>query len=197
MTETDTQKKIESPRGNTGKEVSHRGRPPRKGGTGSSGRHSRGNRPRFDRVKPEYDQKIIDTRRVARVVAGGRRFNFKIITVIGNRNGSVGVGTGKAGDTSLAIEKAFRSAKKNLVTIARTKEFSIPHEINAKYNSAHVMVMPAPGRGIVAGSSVRTVLDLAGIRDVGAKVFSSSKNKLNIARATVKALSTFTEKKNK
>jgi small subunit ribosomal protein S5 len=144
---------------------------------------------RESRVKPEFDQKIISIRRVARVVTGGRRFSFSVAIVAGNRKGSVGVGLGKAGDTSLAIEKAFNSAKKNMVTVNLTKEMSIPHEVTAKFSSSVVTIMPAPDRGIVAGSSVRIILDLAGVKDVGAKIRSGSKNKLNIAKATIVGLS--------
>jgi len=140
------------------------------------------------RVKPEFDQKMIDLRRVVRVVAGGRRFSFSAVLVAGNRNGKVGVGVGKASDTSLAIEKAFRDAKKKMITVKRDKNMSIPHEVETKEKSARIMIYPAPGRGVVAGSSVRTVLELAGVKDVGAKVLSRSKNKLNIARAAIKAL---------
>lgn len=165
-----------------------RGRGPRTGGP------RRGGRPgSFE--KPEFDQKIIDTKRVTRVVSGGRRFNFKIVIVAGDRNGRVGVGTGKAGDTALAIEKALRSAKKNMMNISRTKDGSISHEVSAKYSSARVLIMPAPGRGLIAGSSLRVVLDLAGVRNVVAKVISPSKNALNIARAAIDALATISPKK--
>lgn len=150
-------------------------------------------RKRFE--KPEFEQKIIDIRRVTRVVAGGRRFSFSVSLVAGDRNGRVGVGLGKASDTALAIEKAFRNAKRNMITVKRTKSFSIPHEEEVKYSTARIVLMPAPGRGIVAGSAVRTVLDLAGVEDVGAKVLSRSKNKLNIARAAVKALAALSERK--
>lgn len=142
------------------------------------------------RVKPEFDQKMIDLRRVVRVVAGGRRFSFSAVLIAGNRNGKVGVGVGKASDTSLAIEKAFRDAKKRMITVKRDKNMSISHEVETKEKSARIMIYPAPGRGVVAGSSVRTVLELAGVKDVGAKVLSRSKNKLNIARAAIKALET-------
>jgi len=155
---------------------------------GGKGKRSFGKK--FERAKPEFDQKIIEIRRVVRVVSGGRRFSFSVAVVAGDRKGRVGVGTGKSSDTSLAIEKAFRDARKNMVKINLTKDMSIPHEIDAKLNSARLLIMPAPGRGIVAGSSVRTVLDLLGARDVGAKVFSRSKNKLSIARASVDALRT-------
>ena len=202
MTEVTKQQNTEKARGASfgtghtrpphgGREGGNRGRG--KGGRPGGGPR-RGGRPTFFE-KPEFDQKIIDTKRVARVVSGGRRFNFKIIMVVGDRNGKVGVGTGKGGDTALAIEKAFRSAKKNIVLIPRTKDGSIPHEVSAKYLSARVLILPAPGKGLIAGSSLRVVLDLAGIRDVVAKVISPSKNKLNIARATVDALSMISTRK--
>ena len=147
------------------------------------------NRPRREKPKSEYDQKLIDVRRVARVVAGGRRFSFAVALVAGDRKGKVGVGTGKAGDTASAIEKAMRSAKKSMITVKMTDSHSIPHEVRAKFSSGRVIIKPAQGRGLVAGSAVRNVLDLAGIKDVNAKVLSPSKNKLNIARAALKALS--------
>ncbi|NTV22393.1 MAG: 30S ribosomal protein S5 [Candidatus Yonathbacteria bacterium] len=168
--------------------------PARRGGPSRGGASSsRGGRPERrtgerEKVRSEYDQKIIDTRRVTRVVSGGRRFSFSITIVIGDKKGSVGVGIGKAGDTALAIEKATRDAKKNMIKVKRTKEDSIPHAIESKVGSARLTLKPAPGRGIVAGSSVRTVLEMAGLKDVGAKIYSRSKNKLGIARATVKAL---------
>ncbi len=148
-------------------------------------------KPREERVRSEFDQKILAIRRVTRVAAGGRRFNFSVAIVLGNRKGSVGVGTGKAGDTSLAIDKAVKNAKKNLVKLHLTKTSSIPYEVRVKYSSARVMVMPARGRGLIAGSALRDVLELGGIRDVAGKIFSGSKNKLNIARATVEALREF------
>lgn len=156
----------------------------RKGGSPRGGRGGAG----FERVKPEFDNKLIQIRRVTRVVAGGRRFSFSVALVAGNRKGSVGVGIGKAADTAAAIEKATKDAKKNMIKVLLTPEMMIPHEVEAKDSSATVMVMPAPGRGMVAGSSVRNVLELAGIKNVRAKILSGSKNKLNNARATVKAL---------
>lgn len=149
-------------------------------------RPRRGGRP--ERVRPEFDQKIISIRRVTRVMAGGRRFSFSVAMVIGDKRGKVGVGIGKAGDTQLAIEKAVRDAKKNMITVSMNKEGHIPHDVHTKYASSEVMMMPAPGRGLVAGSSVRTVLEHAGVKDVTAKIFSRSKNKLNNARAAVEAL---------
>ena len=158
----------------------------RRGGRGRGGpRQGRGGRPER---KSEFDQRIITIRRVARVVAGGRRFSFSVALIIGNKKGKVGVGLGKAGDTTLAIYKAARNAKKNLITVNLTKDNSIAHEVSAKYTASVVSLMPAPGRGLVAGSSVRPVLDLAGITNTVAKVHSGSKNGLNNARAAIEAL---------
>ncbi len=143
---------------------------------------------RTERVKQEFDSKIISLRRVTRVVSGGRRFSFSIAVVVGDKKGRVGVGIGKAGDTPIAVDKATRSAKKNMITVHLTKKGSIAHEVGAKYASADVRLMPAPGKGVIAGSAVRTVLELAGIKEVSSKILSRSKNKLNIAKATIKAL---------
>ncbi len=151
-------------------------------------RARRGNPRREERVRSEFDQKIISIRRVTRVMAGGRRFSFSVAIVIGNKKGKVGVGIGKAGDTQLAIEKAVRSARKNLIEIPLNKHQHIPHDVHTKISSSEVMIKPAPGRGLVAGSSVRTVLELGGVKDVTAKIFSRSKNKLNNARAAIAAL---------
>ena len=144
--------------------------------------------PREGRTRPEFDQKIISVRRVARVVTGGRRFSFSVAMVLGNRRGSVGVGTGKGADTAIAIEKSIRDAKRNMIEIKLTKTMSVGHEVSAKYSSARVLIMPAPGRGVVAGSAARNIIELAGIKDVSAKILSPSKNQLNVARATIEAL---------
>lgn len=150
---------------------------------------------RGERIKPEFDQKLINIRRVARVVSGGRRFSFSVALIAGNRKGSVGVGLGKAGDTALAIDKALRNAKKNMISVNLTKSMSIPHEVDAKYSSARIIIRPAPQRGTIAGSAARNVIELAGIKDVSAKVMSVSKNKLNIARAAVAALKNISKPK--
>lgn len=147
------------------------------------------------RVRPEFDQKIISLRRVTRVVTGGRRFSFSVGIVIGDRKGRVGVGLGKAGDTPLAIDKAVRDAKKNMIQVKTTKTGSIPHEVLAKFSSSRVHIMRAPGKGILAGSSVRTVLEFAGLKEISAKIFSKSKNKLNNANAAIKALAQLKTKK--
>lgn len=151
-------------------------------------RNNRRRGSREEKPKSEFDHKLITIRRVSRTVAGGRRFSFSALVVVGNRKGKVGIGQGKSGDTPIAIEKAVRDAKKHLVSIELTKQGRIPHETQAKYSSARVKIMPAPGRGILAGSATRSVLELAGIKEVNAKILSSSKNALNIAQATVLAL---------
>lgn len=146
-------------------------------------------RRRRERVKPEFDQKIINIRRVTRVVRGGRRFSFSVAIVAGDRRGRVGVGIGKAGDTSLAIDKALRNARRHMITLKLNKEKTIPYEVDAKYASSIVVIRPAPGRGVIAGSSVRSVIELAGITGgIGAKLMSRSKNGLNNAKAAVEAL---------
>jgi len=167
----------------------------RSGGPGSSGpggqrggsRGGRGGDSR-DRVKPEFDSKIIDIRRVTRVTSGGRRMNFSVAVVAGDRKGRVGVGLGKSIDTASAVEKATREAKKNLIKVPLSAQMTIPHAVEAKFASARIMIFPARGRGVVAGSSARAVIELAGIKDVCAKFLSGSKNRLNNARATIAAL---------
>lgn len=157
-------------------------------GAGMRRNMSRRRKPRSRRAVSDFDQKVIDVRRVARVVAGGRRFSFSVVIVLGDKKGSVGVGIGKAADTAHAIEKATRHARKSMIKVKTTPSMSIPHETEAKFSSARVILIPARGRGLVAGSSVRTVLDLAGLTDITAKIWSRSKNKLNNARVAIKAL---------
>jgi small subunit ribosomal protein S5 len=157
---------------------------------------SRDNRPRTKKEKPEYDQKLLDLARVTRVVKGGRRFRFRASLVIGNRKGKVGVGVGKGADVSDSIKKAFDDAKKNLIDVPMQKN-TIAHEIFIKMGSAKVMLKPAAkGRGIVAGGAVRAVVDYAGIKDIVSKSLGTA-NKLNVARATVKALSSLSAAKNR
>lgn len=164
-------------------------RPPFHGGGrgGERQRRGQGGRSR-ERVRPEFEQRVVNIRRVTRVVAGGRRFNFSVVMILGDRKGTVGVGIGKAGDTALAIEKATKDAKKNMIKISLTKTMSIPHTVSAKYCSSVVFISPAPGGGLVAGSSVRNVLQLAGITDVMSKIHSRSRNRLNNARVAIEAL---------
>jgi len=151
----------------------------------------------FNRVKPEFDQKILDIRRVTRVVAGGRRFSFSVALVAGDKKGRVGLGLGKAGDTALAINKALRNAKKNMVKLNLTKTMSIPHQLSAKFSSSQIVLMPNKGRGLVAGSVIRDIIKLSGIKDITGKILSNSKNKLNNAKAVMVALSTIALKHEK
>lgn len=153
---------------------------PQRGGRGGENR---------ERVKPEFDSKMIDIRRVTRVTSGGRRMNFSVAVVAGDRKGRVGVGIGKSIDTAGAMEKATREAKKNLIRVPLSAQMTIPHAVEAKYSSARIMIFPARGRGVVAGSSARAVIEMAGIKDVCAKFLSGSKNRVNNAKATVAALS--------
>ncbi len=165
----------------------------RPGGTG--GRSDRGPRTYADRPKPEFDQKILDIRRVTRVVSGGRRMSFAVALVIGDKKGSVGLGTGKGADTALAINKALKSAKKNMIKVKFTKTNSIPHEVSAKYCSSKITITPNRGKGMVAGSAVRDILVFAGLKNVTGKIHSGSKNKLNNGRAAMMALSEVADKR--
>ncbi|MGA1047894.1 MAG: ribosomal protein S5 [Minisyncoccia bacterium] len=137
--------------------------------------------------KREYDHKVLDIARVARVMAGGRRFSFRAAVVIGDRNGKVGVGVGKGADTAIAIDKAINAAKKKLVQID-VNTGTVPVDATGKFGSAQVIIKPAKeGKGIVAGGATRTVVDLVGIKNITSKMLGGN-NKLNNARATIKAL---------
>jgi small subunit ribosomal protein S5 len=157
-------------------------RPASKGG-------ARGGRPaRPAKEKPEFDSKAIDVRRVTRVVSGGRRFSLHVTMIAGDRNGRVGLGTGKAMDTQAAMEKALKSARKNMVKFNLDDKKTIKHEVSAKYDTSEVWISPNKGKGLIAGSSARVILNLAGLQNVTAKFHGGTKNKLNNARATMKAL---------
>src|SRR3989338_9527538 len=155
---------------------------------GPAGRGRGGPRRGGDERRSEFAQKLIGIRRVARVMAGGRRFNFSAGLVLGDKKGRVGVGLGKAADTAQAIEKATRAAKRNMISLNLTKNRSLAHNVEAKFCASRVEIRPSPGRGLVAGSSVRTVLELGGVSDVTAKILSRSHNPINNARAAIEAL---------
>ncbi len=170
-----------------GKAAPNRNRNDRQRGGQFGRRRPQRQRPR--REKPEYEQKILDIARVTRVTAGGRRFNFRVTMVIGNRNGKVGVAKGRGKDVAIAIDKAARSAQKVLFTVPMTKEGSLPYASKGKYSSARVMIQPAKeGRGIIAGGPARAVCELAGYKNLSSKIIGRSTNKLNNAMATVEAL---------
>jgi small subunit ribosomal protein S5 len=122
--------------------------------------------------------------------------SFAVAMIIGDKKGVVGLGTGKGNDTALAIAKALKDAKKNAIKIKFTKTGSIKHSVSAKYTSSKVMLFPNGGKGLVAGAAIRDIAVIAGIKDLSAKVISGSKNKLNTARATMKALAQVSTKHN-
>lgn len=147
----------------------------------------RGSMPRRERAEDEFEQRIVELARVARVMAGGKRLRFRALVVIGDRRGRVGYGLDKGADVSLAISKATTQARRNLI-IVPLKKNTLPHEIKVKYKSAVVLLKPAPiGTGIIAGGPVRIVLELAGVPNVVAKILGSA-NKINNVRAIFSAL---------
>lgn len=150
--------------------------------------NNRGNQGRPERARSEYEQKILEVRRVTRVVSGGRRMSFAVALAIGDKKGLVGIGTGKGADTAIAIAKALKQAKKNLIKVNLTDKMSIPREVSAKFNASRVVIRPNKNKGMVAGSSVRDVLTLLGANNVTGKINSGSKNKLTNARAVSRAL---------
>lgn len=167
-----------------------------KGSRFKKGQNEGKRRGRFSKPRSEFEQKIIKIRRVTRVMAGGRRFSFSVAMVLGDKKGRVGVGIAKASDTALAIEKASKKAKKDMLKLNLTKNDSIPYDVDKKYCSSVVKILPRKeGSGLSAGSSAKVVLELAGVKDVTAKILTRSKNQLNIAKATVGALKTFEAKK--
>lgn len=154
------------------------------GDRGGDRRGGRGGAPREPR---EFEQKILELARVTRVTKGGKRMRFRASLVIGDRRGRVGFGVAKGADVSMAIEKAFRQAKKNLVRVPLVKE-TIPHEVHSKFAAAVVLLKPAPqGTGLKSGGPTRVVLELAGVPNAVSKLLGA-KNKINNAKATFMAL---------
>jgi len=136
-----------------------------------------------------WEEKVIQIKRVTKVVKGGKKLSFRAILITGNENGQIGVGVGKASDVIGAVKKAGADAKKHIISIPLTKYLSIPHPINGRSGAAKIMLRPsATGSGVIAGGSTRTVLELAGIKNILAKQLGSD-NTLNNARATLNALS--------
>ena len=142
--------------------------------------------------KSDYDEKVLDLRRVTRVVAGGKRFRFRATVVLGNRRGEVGVGIAKGADVAESISKAKHDAMKNLIKVNLKDSRTIFHEVEAKFRAAKIRLKPAvTGHGLIAGGAVRAVVSLAGIKDVTAKCLGRTTNKLTNALATVEALKKF------
>lgn len=174
-----------------GRQNRGRGRGPgtggQQGGNRGGDRRGGGNRGGAAREPREFEQKILELARVTRVTKGGKRMRFRASLVIGDRRGRVGFGVAKGGDVSMAIEKAFRQAKKNMVKVPFVNE-TIPHEIFRKFAAASVLLKPAPqGTGLKSGGPTRVVLELAGVPNAVSKIMGS-KNKINNAKATFLAL---------
>lgn len=137
--------------------------------------------------REEFEEVIVDIGRVTKVVKGGRRFRFTALVVVGNRNGLVGFGYGKAKEVPDAIRKAVDDAFKNIVPV-KLKGSTIPHDIEVKYNASRILLRPASeGTGVIAGGGARPIIELAGIKDILTKSLGSN-NSANVVRATIKAL---------
>ncbi len=143
--------------------------------------------PRRDDDREEFDERVIDITRVAKVVKGGRRFAFRSVVVVGDNKGQVGIGVGKARGVPDSIRKASERARRNMKLISLS-DTTIPHEVIGKCGGAEVLLKPAsPGTGVIAGGGVRAVLEAAGVRDILSKSQGSA-NILNVAHATIDAL---------
>ena len=146
------------------------------------------------RERSEFDQKVVEVKRVTRVVAGGKRMRFRALVVIGDHKGKVGMGLKKGADVSESVNKAVAAAKKNMITLPLIHE-TIPHGINMKYKSSALMLKPArPGSGVIAGGAVRSVMELAGVKNVVSKMLGSS-NKVNNVKAVFAAFKAMKSKK--
>jgi small subunit ribosomal protein S5 len=162
------------------------GRGPQRGGNSRGPRRDGGDR--FAK-KDDFKEKVLDLRRVTRVVAGGKRFRFRATVIIGDEKGRVGVGVAKGLDVQSSVSKAKLEAKKTLIVLNLKDGRTIHHEVEAKYSAARVLIKPSSeGHGLKAGGSVRFVLALAGIKDCTAKVLGRTPNKLTNALATIEAL---------
>jgi len=166
--------------------VAERGGQRGRGGRGGYGRRGGGSREEVDRGG--FEETVVKIYRCSKVVKGGRRFSFGALVVCGDKNGQVGVGYGKANEVPPAVEKGIKDAKKALIQVPKRGR-TIPHRVKAKYRASQVVLLPAPpGTGVIAGSSARAVLELAGVHDVLTKAYGSTSPK-NLVKATLKALS--------
>lgn len=146
---------------------------------------------RKQREPQEFEQQIVDLARVTRVTKGGKQMSFRCTLVIGDRKGRVGFGVEKGSDVQIAVNKALKQAKKNLIRVPMING-TIPHRVESKFKAGRVMIKPAPkGSGIIAGSAVRTVLELAGVPNASAKIMGKTNNKITNIRAAFDALQSF------
>ncbi len=152
-------------------------------------RNERGSR--MPKEKPEFDQTIVDLARVTRVTKGGKHMSFRACVLIGDRKGRVAYGIEKGKDVQIAVDKAVNQAKKNILTVPIFNG-TIPHRVEAKFKAGKIMIKPAPkGSGIIAGSTVRMVLDLAGVGNASGKILGKTNNKVVNVKATFEALKKF------
>jgi len=155
----------------------------------------RGNRRMPTSEDKQFDERVVNINRVARVVKGGRRFRFQALVVVGDRKRGVGVGVSKGSDVTVAVNKATEAAKKKMINVNMAKG-TIPHEVEAKVGGAKILIIPAsPGTGLMAGGVVRVILEVAGIDNALSKSLGSS-NKINCAYATIAALNQLTPEAN-
>lgn len=141
-----------------------------------------------EKKEEKFESKLLDLARVTHVRAGGKKLRFRAVIIVGNKAGKVGVGVASGLDVAQAIEKATFQAKKNVIEVPIIND-TIPHEVYAKYGPAKVLLKPQrKGRGLVAGGTVRAICLLAGIKNISSKNLGRTGNKINIARATIKAL---------
>lgn len=156
-------------------------------------RPRRGDRSGGEREKREFDQKVVEVKRVTRVTGGGKRMRFRALVVIGDHKGKVGMGLQKGMDVAESVNKAVAQAKKNMVSLPLINE-TIPHQVKIKYKSSQLLMIPAKaGTGVIAGGAVRSVMDLAGVKNIISKMIGSS-NKVNNVKAVFKAFESMRSK---
>jgi small subunit ribosomal protein S5 len=165
----------------------HDNRGPQGRGGRGQGQGPRGRRPEVAPEEKQFDERVVHIDRVARVVKGGRRFRFRALVVVGDRKNRVGIGIAKGADVTAAVTKATEVAKKHFITVP-VKDGTIPHESEAKVGGARILIKPASqGTGLIAGGTVRTILEVAGVHNALSKSLGST-NKANTAYATIEAL---------